>query len=82
MIYAAIDAMPHTDILWQHCTVQYTNPDDPVMPQSLSWNYDKYNVWFHDPHKLIYNILANCDIMKEFNWAPYHEYKPKNKSNH
>ena len=44
MIYAAIDAMPHTDILWQHFTLQYTNPDDPVMPQSASQNCDKYDV--------------------------------------
>lgn len=81
-LYVAIDTMPHTDIPWEHFTLQYINPDDPVTPQSASWKHDKYDVWFHDPCKLIHDILANCDFAKEFDCAPYHEYETKNKHNH
>ena len=45
-------------------------PDGEVPP----WMEANYNVWYRDPHTLIYNIISNPDFRDKFNYAPFHEY--------
>ncbi|GBE89318.1 predicted protein [Sparassis crispa] len=54
-------------------------PDDNVPP----WMEEEYEVWFHCPHEVVRNQLANPDFAMEMDYAPkcffdkdnQHEYK-------
>ena len=81
-LYTAIDETPLADGPWDHATFRYDNPDDPLTPNSASWKLASYNIWFHNPQKLIHNMLANPDFANKFDYTPYQEYKSNDLENH
>ncbi|KAG2156834.1 uncharacterized protein EDB93DRAFT_1101258 [Suillus bovinus] len=34
----------------------------------------QFDVWYHDPHEVTWNILANPDYVNEFDYWPFHEF--------
>ena len=70
-IYDTIDATPLGDVPWQSFSVRYNGDrPDPVPP----WMDAEFDVWFHDPHTLVHNLLLNPDFDNEFDCAPLQEY--------
>ncbi|KAG1799572.1 uncharacterized protein BJ212DRAFT_1203946, partial [Suillus subaureus] len=71
-VHKNIDHTPLGDIKWQSFKVQYTGqkPTHNV----LLWMDQSHDVWYHDPHEVIQNILGNPDYATEMDYQPYHEY--------
>ncbi len=74
-MYKTIDSTPYGDLRWQSFTIHYNlHKDHPSDQPSAAWKTAAYDGWFHDSHKLIHNMLANCGFDKEFDYIPYQEY--------
>ncbi|KAH9961210.1 hypothetical protein BJV74DRAFT_787735, partial [Russula compacta] len=71
-MYEKIDSTPLSDMQWESFSVKYdgTLPDSDV-PEWMTTNNE---VWFHDPQKLIHNMLSNSDFMDKFDYVPFQEY--------
>ena len=72
-MYNTIDSTPLGDVPWQSFTLNY-NRDLPDGEVPAPWMEMNYNVWYRDPHTLIYNIKSNLNFKGEFAYAPYHKY--------
>ena len=69
--------MPLGDIPWQSCTLNYKgSPPEILGPngESPPWTTADYDIWFHDAHLLIQEMISNPDFAGEFDFAPYQEY--------
>ncbi|KAG1871546.1 hypothetical protein F4604DRAFT_1881168 [Suillus subluteus] len=71
-LYRTIDATPVGNVKWQSLKVQYTGekPETNVLP----WMDQPHDVWYQDPHVVIWNMLGNPDYTTEMDYWPYHEY--------
>ena len=72
-VHAAIDAIKLENIPWQSYTAWYNGlrPDGPA-PEWMDTNYE---LWYHDPRKIIHNILANPDLVDGLDYVPYHKFE-------
>ncbi|KAG1734914.1 uncharacterized protein EDB91DRAFT_1238333 [Suillus paluster] len=75
-VYKTIDNTPLGDVRWQLFTVKYTGeiPEEGAAP----WMADSHEVWFHDPHEVVRNMLANPDFAAEMDLRPYREFATEN----
>ncbi|KAG1745479.1 uncharacterized protein EDB91DRAFT_1236359 [Suillus paluster] len=71
-LYKTIDGTPVGDVKWQSFKVQYTGekPAHNIPP----WMDQPYDVWYQDPHEVIWNMLANPEYATEMDYRPYREY--------
>ena len=71
-MYKTIDDIKIGDIKWRNFTVRYTGvcPPSDVLP----WMEDMYEVYYHDPHKVVCSNIANLDFATELDYSPYREY--------
>jgi hypothetical protein len=72
-ILSTIDLTPVGDVPWQGFSISYDGalPQDGIIP---SWMTKSYDVWYHDPRKLIHNLLTNQDFNGEFDYIPFQEF--------
>jgi Plavaka transposase len=71
-MYDTIDATPLGDIPWESFSLHFNgNRPDSEVP---SWMDASYNVWFHEPHQLVHNIISNPDFENGFDYTPYQEH--------
>ncbi|KAG2342371.1 hypothetical protein BDR05DRAFT_976526 [Suillus weaverae] len=75
-LYKTTDSTPVGDVKWQSFKVQYTGekPAHDVPP----WMTKSHDVWYHDPHEVICNMLANSDYATEMDYWPYREFSADN----
>ena len=76
-MYDTIDAIPLGNIPWQSVTLNYNGPPPETLgPNSESppWMSADYDIWFHDPHLLIHEIIGNPKFKGQFDFTPYQEY--------
>ena len=77
-MYEMIDSTPYGNIQWESFTIHYNSANDPPSNEAPAvWKTAEYDSWFHNPHKLIQNIITNWSFNKEFNYSPYQEYDIK-----
>ncbi|KAI6019111.1 hypothetical protein EDC04DRAFT_2869953 [Pisolithus marmoratus] len=69
-MYQKIDNTRIGNIKWESFTVRYTGD---AVADPAPWMNDEYDVWFRDPHKVVQNMLANPNFMKEMDFRPFHE---------
>ncbi|KAG2122561.1 hypothetical protein BD769DRAFT_1629210 [Suillus cothurnatus] len=71
-IYRTINNTPLGDVKWQSFSVKYTGdiPDEGPLP----WMTESYDVWFHNPHQVVQNMLTNPDYASEVDMRPYREF--------
>lgn len=71
-LYDTIDSTPLGNVPWEafNLKTDYALPENEV----LAWMTSEYNVWFHNLHSVIHNLLSNPDFDGEFDYAPYQEY--------
>ncbi|KAG2029774.1 hypothetical protein BDR03DRAFT_936783 [Suillus americanus] len=71
-LHRTIDNTPLGDVKWQLFKVRYTGekPTSNVPP----WMDQSHDVWYHDPHEVIQNMLGNPDYEKEMDYRPFREY--------
>ncbi|KAH9955786.1 hypothetical protein BJV74DRAFT_880172 [Russula compacta] len=72
-MYEKIDSTPLGDVQWESFSVKYdgTLPDSDV-PEWMTTNNE---VWFHDPQKLIHNMLSNPNFMDEVDQDGNHQFQ-------
>lgn len=78
-LYSIIDATPLPDgnTEWQTFNLCYCSDDiGPNAPGDdiPNWKKMKWDVWYHNPCQLIYNMLLNSNFCGEFNYAPHQEH--------
>ena len=74
-MYETNDSTLYGDVHWESLVICYNVDKDPSSNEvPPAWKMVQYEGWFHDPWKLIHNIIANCSFNKEFNYAPYQEF--------
>ncbi|KAG2051938.1 hypothetical protein BDR06DRAFT_983321 [Suillus hirtellus] len=71
-VYKTINSTPLDDMQWQSCLVKYTR--EHAVDDTTPWIEDSYNVWFHDPHDVVQNMLANPDYALEMDLQPYRKF--------
>ncbi|KAG2109797.1 hypothetical protein BD769DRAFT_1630402 [Suillus cothurnatus] len=71
-VYKTIDSTHLGDVQWQSCLLKYTG--EHAVDDTAPWMEDSYNVWFHDPHDVVQNMLANPDYTLEMDLQPYREF--------
>lgn len=73
-LYNTIDSISLGDVPWQNFSIKYNAEmlpsDGPIPP----WKTSTYEVWFHDPHADIKNLIGNPDYKGHFDTAPIHEF--------
>ena len=71
-LYGTIDSTPLGDVPWQTFSISFDGPlpEDNVPP----WMEDKFDIWYHDPHLIAKNILANPDFANEFDFVPFRKF--------
>ncbi|KAG1821798.1 uncharacterized protein BJ212DRAFT_1477638 [Suillus subaureus] len=72
-LYKTIDNILIGGVNWQSFNIQYSG-DKPAEPDVPLWMSEWFDVWYHDPHEVAQNILANPDYVNEFNYRPFHEF--------
>ena len=55
----------------------YIHKDPSSNQAPAAWKTAECDGWFHDPCKLICNIIANHAFDGKFNYTPYQEYDCK-----
>ena len=71
-VYDTIDATPLGDIPWENFSLQFNgNKPEGEVPSWMDANYD---VWHHDAHQLVHNIISNPDFENGFDYTPYQEH--------
>jgi hypothetical protein len=65
-LYSTIDASHFGDIPWQSFVVSYNGNVDDDAP----WKQASYDIWYHDPRKVLKEQLSNCDFHDEMDFAP------------
>ncbi|KIK19926.1 hypothetical protein PISMIDRAFT_106656, partial [Pisolithus microcarpus 441] len=70
-MYWMIDNTHIGNVKWQLFTVKYTGD---VVANPAPWMHDKYDVWFQDPHEVVWNMLANPKFANNMDLQPFHEY--------
>ena len=73
-----IDTMVIGDIKWQGFSVNYTGKIADRNPPD--WMRQKYDVWFHDPHKVVHKILGNLSFTSEMDLQPFKEYSTEDQT--
>ena len=76
-MYDTIDSTPLGDIPWQSFTLNYNgSPLENLGPdgESPSWTTDDYDIWFHNPHLLVQELIANPEFNGQFDFTPFQEY--------
>ena len=65
------------DIKWDLHTFHFNhkNVDQPSDP--LAWHSYKYDIFFHNPCKLVQNLLSNPDFVDNFDYSLLQEYDLK-----
>ncbi|KAG1733929.1 uncharacterized protein EDB91DRAFT_1238521 [Suillus paluster] len=71
-LYDTIDATPLGNVAWESFSMSF-NGVKPAENVPL-WMDATHDVWFHDPHLLIHNMLANPDFDGEIEYTPYQDY--------
>jgi hypothetical protein len=71
-LYETIDSTPLGGVPWQSFSLTYNGklPDGEV-PE---WMHSEYDVWYHDPHLLVKEMLANLDFEDHIDYAPVQEF--------
>ena len=72
-LYETIDSTPVRDVLWQSFSSTY-NSKQPANGDVPDWMLAKHDIWFHDPHILVKNMLANPDHKGQVDYAPIQEF--------
>jgi hypothetical protein len=62
-LYKTIDSTLVGDIKWQSFKVQYTG--EKLAHNILPWMDQPYDVWYHDPHKVVHSMLVNPEYAME-----------------
>ena len=70
-LYTTIDSTPLGDIPWETFSLHFNGPRPEG--QVPSWMDADYDVWFHNPRKLVHNIISNADFKDGFDYTPYQE---------
>ena len=76
-IYNTINSMPLGNIPWQSFTLNFNGtPPENLGSNNKSppWMTANYDIWFHDPHLLIQEMIANPEFKGQFDFTPYQEY--------
>ncbi|KAG1848763.1 hypothetical protein DFJ58DRAFT_717042 [Suillus subalutaceus] len=74
-LYSTIDNTPVRDVPWKSFSMKYNaNNHDTRNAESAPWMEKTYTTWFHDPHTIIQNMLANPDFKDEMDYVPYWEF--------
>jgi Plavaka transposase len=66
MLYKSIDNISLGHVPWESFSTVYTGPKP--LGIILKWMEQKYEVHFHDLHKIIHNMLSNPDFNGEFDY--------------
>jgi hypothetical protein len=61
-LYNTIDATPLGDIAWKSFSLQFNG----ILPEGEvpSWMGASYDVWFRDPHELVFTILLPIQTLR------------------
>ena len=80
-LHKTIDSTPYGDLWWEIFTIHYNLDNNPHWYDEVpaAWKMAEYDSWFHDPQKVIHNILANHMFNKEFNYVTYQEFDTNGK---
>lgn len=74
-LYSTIDNTPVGDVPWKSFSMKYNaNNHDTRNVESAPWMEKTYTTWFHNPHTIIRNMLANPDFKDEMDYVPYREF--------
>ena len=68
-LYNTIDSMPLGDVAWQSFSLRY-NGDEVPEGTNPQWMTSEYDVWFHDLHIIIKNMISNPDYNHHANVTP------------
>ena len=60
-LYNTIDSIPLGNVAWQSFLLGYNGDEVLEDGTLLQWMTSEYDVWFHDPHAIIKNMIANLD---------------------
>lgn len=74
-----IDSSCLGEVSWENFTVTYNGPMSENPDDVPPWMKADYEVWFHNPHDLVNNMIANPDFNGEFDTTPFHEYDADHK---
>jgi hypothetical protein len=66
-LYATIDATKLDDVAWESFTVSYNGE---ITDDDAPWKHTSFDVWFHDPLKVLKNQLSNRDFANKMDLAP------------
>ncbi|KAG0692045.1 hypothetical protein DFH29DRAFT_985968 [Suillus ampliporus] len=69
-LYKTINNIPIGGINWQSFNIQYSR-DKPAESDVPLWMSEWFDVWYHDPCEVAWNILANPDYVNEFDYCPF-----------
>ncbi|KAG0698488.1 hypothetical protein DFH29DRAFT_1002799 [Suillus ampliporus] len=65
-LHKTIDSTLVGDIKWQSFKVQYMR--EKLVHNVPPWMDQYHDVWYRDPHEVIWNMLANTDYMTEMDY--------------
>ncbi|KAI0701751.1 hypothetical protein C8Q76DRAFT_802706 [Earliella scabrosa] len=68
-LYASIDSIPHSDIVWRAFVVTYTGPR-PAEGEVPAWMEREYTVWYRCPRAVLHAQLGNRDFVGELDFTP------------
>ncbi|KAF9221556.1 hypothetical protein BS17DRAFT_797037 [Gyrodon lividus] len=78
-LYTTIDATPLGDVPWSSHSISYMGNRTGDIPP---WMDTSYEFHFHNPHKLVQNILKNPDFKDELDYTPYCEWEERSDGTH
>ncbi|KIK34770.1 hypothetical protein CY34DRAFT_17485 [Suillus luteus UH-Slu-Lm8-n1] len=71
-LYNVIDDTPLGDVPWESFKMEYAGDR---LGGEASWMNKEYEVFYRDPHKAVWNMLANPDFKDEIDFVLYREWE-------
>ncbi|KAI9455985.1 hypothetical protein HD554DRAFT_2207366 [Boletus coccyginus] len=65
-LYKSIDAIPYGDCPWQSFSVRYSGQ---LPENSPSWMVANYDVWYHDPLRILEQQIGNLEFVGEIDYG-------------
>ncbi|KAF8222251.1 hypothetical protein L208DRAFT_1323657, partial [Tricholoma matsutake] len=77
-LYSLIDEIQQSDVPWQSFLVQYNGEQVDEGVDKVAgppWQHQQWEVWFHDPLKVMEQQLGNPDFDSQIDYAPKQIFK-------
>ncbi len=72
-LLATIDSISQGDHSWEHFNVQFKGPLPSNPPAWMTEPDESFGVWFREPLHVIREMLANTELRRGFEYAPFRE---------